>query len=76
MAKTTAHKAVVAGVTPPAMVLIWWVMSLAGLVDFPFQDAELVTALGTLVLSAVTAALTYLVPNKEIPEAGSDDEHA
>lgn len=61
------NKAIAGAVAPQISVLVLWVMHMAGLIDVPPDINEVAIVIGSLIMSAVSAATVYFAPKNAPP---------
>lgn len=66
------NKAIAGAVAPQISILVLWIMSLMGLIETPPDVNEVAIVIGSLIMSAISAATVYLAP-KNTPAPPTDN---
>ena len=65
------NKAFAGALAPQISIIVLWVLNLAGVIDTPQDINEVTLIIGSLIVSAVSAATVYFAP-KNAPPPGNN----
>ena len=63
------NKAFAGALAPQISIIVLWVLNLAGVIDTPQDINEVTLIIGSLIVSAVSAATVYFAPKNAPPSS-------